>query len=109
MIQAYSEMKIALGDVTGMSEDLVHVHVGLAIFVVTALLLRRRMRSWVPLATVAFLAFANELVDFSAGDGWELGASILDFLNTLLWPFVLFLLARRGSASETDKIDAAAP
>ena len=49
MILQYSEMKNALGQVTGMSEDLFHVHVGLAIFVVTALVLRRRMRSSIPL------------------------------------------------------------
>lgn len=107
MIEDYSAMKNALGELTGMSEDLIHVHVGLAIFVVTALLLRRRMRSVVPLATVALLALLNELVDFSGGEGWRLGSSILDFLNTLLWPLVLFLLARRGSPPPTDKVEAA--
>lgn len=107
MIQDYSEMKDALDEITGMSEDLIHVHVGLAIFVATAFLLRRRIRSSIPLAIVAFLALANELVDFAAGDDWELGASILDFLNTLLWPLVLFLLARRGSPPTTDKVESA--
>ena len=104
MIQDYSEMKNALGEITGMSEDLIHVHVGLAIFVLTALLLHRRMRSPVPLATVALLALANELVDFGAGAGWELGSSLLDFLNSLLWPLVLFLLARRGAPADTNRV-----
>src|SRR5687768_1749042 len=99
MILAYSEMKNALGRVTGMSEDLIHVHVGLAIFVVTALVLRRRMRSSKPLAVVATLALLNELLDYGGPD-WELGSSALDFVNTLVWPLVLFLVARRSPVPE---------
>jgi hypothetical protein len=99
MIQDYLAWKAALGESTGMSENLIHVHAGLAIFVLTALLLRRRMRSWVPLAVVVALALLNELVDYSEGALWELGSSSLDFFNTVLWPTVLFLLARRSPAA----------
>lgn len=107
MVHDYSAMKIALGELTGMSENLIHVHVGLALFVLTALLLRRRMRSLVPLTVVAVAALANELVDYAAGDGWELGMSTLDFANTLLWPLVLFLLARRGHAPVSNRVEGA--
>lgn len=96
MLLRYSELKDQLGDLTGMSEDLVHVHVGLAIFVLTALLLRKRMRSPIPLIAVAVFEFANEAVDYYVRDGWTPMASALDVVNTLFWPVVLFLLARRG-------------
>jgi hypothetical protein len=95
-IAAYSTAKADLGDVLGASQDLLHVHAGLLIFFVAALLLRRRMRSWVPICLVWAFAFGNELIDaFSPINGnsaWEHGA---DIMNTVFWPTLLFLLARR--------------
>ena len=96
MITGYLDLKAALGETTGMSENLIHVHVGLAIFVLTALLLRRRMRSPLPITVVVVLALLNEIVDYTAGILWQPETSALDFLNTVLWPLVLFLLARRS-------------
>ena len=107
MILRYSQMKNDLGELTGMSEDLIHVHVGLAIFVLTALVLRRRMRSPIPLSVVATLALLNEVLDHGS-PGWDPGSSLLDFLNTLVWPLVLFLLARRGPAPDSNKVATAA-
>ncbi|MDQ8757264.1 hypothetical protein RCO27_13620 [Sphingosinicella sp. LHD-64] len=86
---------------TGMSEDLIHVHIGLAIFVLVALVLRRRMRSPIPLAAVVALALINELVDYRAGTGWAPVTSAFDFVNTVFWPLLLFLLARRGKGPVT--------
>ena len=92
----YSNTKSALGTALGLSDDLLHVHVGLALFVLTALLTRRRMRSWVPLGVVGVFAVGNEIIDFFGPDPWNDGLSALDLANTLVWPLVLFLLARRG-------------
>ena len=83
-----------LGDTLGVTDDLIHVHVGLAIFVLTALLLRRRMRSPWPLAVVAVFALLNEAVDYAVPPASDFSA--IDVANTLFWPAVLFLLARRG-------------
>lgn len=91
-----STTKRELGEALDMSDDLLHVHLGLAIFVVTALLLRRRMRSVWPLAIVAALALANEVMDYAVVEPWSATHSALDIVNTIFWPTVLFLLARRG-------------
>lgn len=93
----YSHAKAGLGDALGLSDDLLHVHAGLALFVVAALLTRRRMRSWWPLGVVVVFAAANEIVDSFGPDRAD-GFSALDLANTLVWPAVLFLLARRGKA-----------
>ncbi|TCJ39580.1 hypothetical protein [Parafrankia sp. BMG5.11] len=93
---SYSSAKSGLGQVLGLSDDLLHVHLGLAIFVAAALLTRRRMRSWIPLAIVTILAVANEVIDYYGPDPWNDGLSALDLANTMVWPLVLFLLARRG-------------
>lgn len=93
---AVSEAKSALGAALELSDDLLHVHLGLLIFVLAALVTRRRMRSWWPLAIVAVLAVANEVIDYLIPGSWSASLSALDLVNTLVWPLVLFLLARRG-------------
>ena len=95
-LERYSEAKHALGETLGVSDDLLHLHLGLVIFVVTALLLRRRMRSFWPLGVVAVFTLVNEIVDYAANDPWSFTHSALDVVNTMFWPAVLFLLARRG-------------
>lgn len=95
-VERYSAAKRGLGETLGVSDDLLHLHLGLVIFVVTALLLRRRMRSVWPLAVVAAFTLVNEIVDYAVNDPWSATRSALDVLNTIFWPAVLFLLARRG-------------
>ena len=91
----YRELKIALGEATGAQEDLLHVHAGLLIFVVSALLLRKRMRSPIPLALVVLFAAGNELIDWLSGVPSRPFEPLVDFLNTIVWPTILFLTARR--------------
>ena len=95
MIEDYLAWKSKLSGDMDISESLLHLHAGLLIFVVTALLLRKRMRSWIPLAVVVTLAVLNELIDYGYSPRWDLDASLKDLANTIVWPLVLFLLARR--------------
>ena len=95
---AYAALKEGLSDATGATEDLLHVHFGLLIFVAAALLLRRRMHSNWPVGLVWAFALANEAVDYFAA-GYRLDTSVLDVLNTVLWPTILHLLARRRRIS----------
>jgi hypothetical protein len=95
---AYASLKQGLSAATGASEDLLHVHFGLLIFVAAALLLRRRMHSNWPVGLVWAFALANEAVDYFA-TGYALDTSLLDVLNTVVWPTVLHLVARRRRVS----------
>ena len=96
LTSAYASAKGNLGNVLGASEDLLHVHAGLLIFFIAALVFRRRMRSWVPIALVWAFAIANELIDALSPSGnvsrWE---PAVDIANSVFWPTLLFLLARR--------------
>lgn len=94
-VARYAAAKHVLQDWTGAGQELLHLHAGLAIFVLSALLLRKRMRSPVPLACVAIFGFINELVDWRSGKPIDTGEPLVDFANTVFWPFVLYLLARR--------------
>ena len=97
----YVHAKHVVGEQLGASESLLHVHAGLMIFVLTALLLRRRMASVWPVSVVAFLAVLNEVVDYIGPERAPWKPSAGDIANTVLWPVVLFLLARRGSGVRT--------
>ena len=95
MIDIYLKWKSTLGEDLGVSESLLHLHAGLAIFALAALLLRRPLRSWWPLAIVLGAGLANELVDYLYAGDWSLAASAKDIANTVFWPAVITLLARR--------------
>ena len=98
LADTYAALKESMSVATGATEELLHVHFGLLIFVATALLLRRRMHSNWPVGLVWAFALANEAVDYFA-IGYELFTSLLDILNTVFWPSILHLVARRRRVS----------
>jgi hypothetical protein len=94
----YQEVKLVLVSTLGLSKDALHVHVGLGVYLLVAILLRRPLSSVVPLAAVLLAALAGEALDMrddvrSLGY-WRWQASLGDILNTTFWPFVIWLLAR---------------
>lgn len=91
----YARGKEQVRAATGSTESLLHVHAGLLIFVVAALLLRKRMRSPLPIALVVIFALANEAVDGLRGRPATGLEPLIDIVNTIWWPAVLFVLARR--------------
>lgn len=95
-IQTYSDTKRSIAEYFGASEALLHLHAGLLIFFVSSLLFRRRMRSWVPIGLVYAFAVANEVVDLLTPDHQFIPLEpVVDVANTVVWPTLLFLLARR--------------
>lgn len=92
----YAELKQSLEAAVGATDDLLHLHAGLLILVVATVLFGRGVGSRLPIAMVYMLAIANELIDALGSSpeasGWE---PALDIANTVLWPTLLFLLARR--------------
>jgi uncharacterized membrane protein len=94
----YAAIKRAMSVATGATEDLLHVHFGLLIFIFVAVVFRRRLHSSWPVTIVWAFALANEVVDYFAA-GWVLLPSVLDVVNTVFWPTILFLVARRRRIS----------
>lgn len=94
----YAAIKRAMSAATGATEDLLHVHFGLLIFIVVAVAFRRRLHSAWPVTIVWGFALANEAVDYFAAE-WVPVPSLLDIVNTAFWPTVLFLVARRRRIS----------
>lgn len=91
----YGNTKAYAAELTGASQELLHVHAGLLIFVAAALALRKRVGSPVPLVLVAVFGLANEIADHLTGRPQPAFEPIADFANTVFWPAILFLVARR--------------
>jgi hypothetical protein len=91
-------IKLAIVAATGLSKDTLHVYVGLATFVLAALILRKPARSIVPWLFVLAVALLGEIVDMHEDLAffgyWRWLDSLHDIVNTLFWPTALLLLAR---------------
>jgi cell shape-determining protein MreD len=94
------DAKLAVVELTSLSKDALHVHVGLLVYFAATLLARRRLRSFLPLLAVVLVALLGEAVDYTnetARHGrWDRNDSIRDLVNTTFWPAVLFLVLRFG-------------
>ena len=86
-------LKTNLSEFLHLSKDALHIHLGLAIYLIVFLTLSRGRRHWLPWATVLAFELVNEAVDiFHHGPSTaELGGSAKDIVNTMLWPTVLLV------------------
>ncbi|MDM4772351.1 hypothetical protein [Solimonas sp. SE-A11] len=95
----FQSTKLVIMSATGLDRDALHVYAGLATLFISALIFRKPLRSWLPWLLVLAVAIIVELVDLR--NDWvtrhrlQWGASLHDIWNTLFWPSVILLLARR--------------
>ena len=94
----FQETKIWLTQLTGLPKDALHIYVGLAVFFLAAILLRKPLRSPVPVGAAILAALAGEAWDIldthAAGQTIAWMRSWHDLWNTAFWPVMLYLLAR---------------
>jgi hypothetical protein len=95
----FQAIKAAIVTFTDLGRDALHVYAGLATLFLSALMLRKPLRSWWPWIIVLTVAAGAELLDLRDDSitigNLRWGASAHDILNTLFWPTVILLLARR--------------
>ena len=87
------DLKEGLVAALGMSHEMMHVHVGLAIYLVVQLLQGTRRGSMFALNVVVAAEVLNELVDGLA-KGWFLRDTLSDALLTLAWPVAITLVSQ---------------
>jgi uncharacterized membrane protein YqgA involved in biofilm formation len=94
----FQTVKLALVSVTGLSKDSLHVYVGLSVYLLVVLVVRKRFRSllpWLAVLSVALLGEALDMKDDISSLGyWRWSASIHDIINTIFWPSVVVAMAR---------------
>ena len=89
--EAYAHFVHWIGDGTGVSDALLHVHGGMLVLLVARLVTRRSLATPIPFAVVCVAALVKEILDRIYHDSWRWADTSLDILNTLLWPFVLMV------------------
>lgn len=69
------------------SAELLHVHVGLAIYLLTLMVVRQRRGGVVALQAVFAAELGNEVMDWlAASPQWTWADTISDVVLTLMWP-----------------------
>ncbi|MEH3040347.1 MAG: hypothetical protein PGN21_09830 [Sphingomonas paucimobilis] len=87
----YAQLIQEIGDGTGMADSLLHVHAGMAVLLTTRVLTGYRLSTPVPLAVVALAELANEVLDRMHYGSWRWDDTLLDIVNTMFWPTMLFI------------------
>lgn len=95
MAYTYHQLLEASVKALGISSDAVHVHIGIALWLASALVLRRSLRSPLPLLVVLAAELANEVLDRLFWGQWQ-DDTLADVAHTSGWPLVL-CLALRGT------------
>lgn len=90
-IKAYEHAIDSVIALTWGQDKPVHMSAGLLIWLVSALVMRKGLRTPVTLFPVFSLEFANEIVDRIAHGSWRWPDTIGDFIATVLWPCILCL------------------
>jgi hypothetical protein len=91
LASAYEQFTQWVGDGTGASDSLLHVHAGLAVLLVARVISGRSLSTPAPFAIVCAAAIANEVMDRINHGSWLWADTSLDILNTLFWPLVLMI------------------
>ena len=94
----FQAAKIDVVELTGLTKDALHVHIGVIAFLALCLLLRRRAWDWPPLLAVLLLTLAGELVDMltriARGNPMVLFDHVHDLVNTMVLPTLIFIVVR---------------
>ncbi len=82
-IASFAALKLAIVKTTGLSKDALHIHIGLLVFCLGCLVLRKPLRAWTPLLWVALMVGVGEWLAAGA-PGQALSAAALT--RAYQWP-----------------------
>jgi uncharacterized membrane protein len=89
--ELYETITIAIGQETGASDSLLHVHAGMAVLLAARIISGRSLATPVPFLVVCLFALGNEILDRINHGVWRWMDTSLDILNTIFWPLVLMI------------------
>lgn len=87
----YARLILEIGDGTGMTDSLLHVHAGMIVLILARLITRKSLSTPLPLICVALAEAVNEVLDRLHYGSWRWSDTIGDVANTMFWPTVLFI------------------
>lgn len=92
----YHNIILWFSEKSGASDAALHIHAGLTILLVTHIVSKRSLGTFIPFAFVALAEGTNEILDYLAS-GWRPTDTYADIVNTLIWPLAISLIARLQS------------
>ncbi|MGF7149216.1 hypothetical protein FHS96_002858 [Sphingomonas zeicaulis] len=87
----YTRLILWIGDGTGLSDTVLHIHAGLAMLMLGRMVTRRGLGTFVPLWFVVAAEAANEIMDRLHYGSWRWPDTTSDIIHTLFWPTVICL------------------
>lgn len=94
----WEALKMEIGEVLNLSEPVLHVLVGLGIYLAATPILRARIGDWRPLIPVVLAEAANETSDvlryLHSGWRWTANGTVTDILFTLVPPLAIIVFVR---------------
>ena len=105
--QSWHESKLFVERLTAISHDALHMFVGVCVWLLLAIVLRRPVTSWLPLLGTLAIVLVNELVDLWV-EIWperamQAGEAGKDILTTLAVPVLLCLAFRMAPGLSAGK------
>ena len=91
LISLYESITLSLGQETGASDSLLHVHAGMAVLLLTRIVSGRSLATPIPFLIVCLFAVGNEILDRMNHGLWRWPDTLGDVLNTIFWPLVLMV------------------
>ncbi|HTG35787.1 MAG TPA: hypothetical protein VLB76_22920 [Thermoanaerobaculia bacterium] len=92
MKSSYQLFKLWWLAVLPLTKDAIHIYIGFVLLLIALIVFRRRLSSYQALIPGLLVSLVMEVFDLR--DGYSLGASVHDIINTNLLPFVFVTLAR---------------
>lgn len=89
----YHSWIIWIGDGTGLPDTILHIHAGLAVLLLTRIVTRRSLGSFVPFGAVVVAEIGNEVLDYLYY-GMRWADTLADLGNTFFWPLVISIGVR---------------
>lgn len=86
LITSYYGLTEAVKQVTGMPAEMLHIHAGMAIYLIAQVLLGSRRASWMALSIVLEVELFNEVMNYLYHGSWRWADTSTDIALTLFWP-----------------------
>ncbi|WP_206485095.1 hypothetical protein [Thalassotalea sp. G2M2-11] len=101
----YQHIKLIILDLVDLSRDAIHIHIGLAVFLLAIIFWRRQqvdLWALVPVFLIACLMEALDLRDDLATFGYlRWSASLHDVINTVFWPTIAVITSKFLSSKKS--------
>ncbi len=94
IVGSYAQLTQSIVDFTGMSRSMLHMHAGMAVYMLTQFMLRDRRSSLLALAAVAQVELFNEIMNYLQWGSWRWPDTIADIVLTLFWPLTSYAVSK---------------